>query len=859
MTVKSKTKKSKSKYCRSSWLLTMLMMLVTHQEDHEQYVGDIEELYHINKEKKGRIKANLYLMGQIVRSLPYFLFTSFYWGAMMFRNYFKIALRTLTKRKGYSFINVSGLAIGIACALFILGYVENELSYDKFLENSDDLYVLTFDQNGSTTTPTALAEYLKTEYPEVVNASRFIPMGRDYLKYGGVSAFQNGGAVVDDDFLSMYSIELLKGDLKTALEDPHAILISETVAQKYFGSKNPIGKTINMNNESDLMVRGVFKDYPENSHIECTFILSTKLLADRGWDMNTWDWNNVRTYVQLDPKSNVEGLNTKLAQIYTKRESNEKRKLFVQSITQWHLDPYLDDDGTITYIYMFSTLAFLILLIACINFINLTTAKSSVRAKEVGIRKTIGAYKGQLVKQFFSESLILTLVSFGFALCLVALFLPLFNELTSKTFSFSFVFQGNMMAGVFGILILTGILSGTYPALLLSRFQPVKVLKGAAGIGKGNSFFRKVLVVAQFTTSISLILFSIVVYNQIHFLKNRDVGFDRGNLIYFQINGKFAEKYSSIRTSLLANPSIKNISLASSAPYQWDSNAGLENVSWEGQTSQKTRLVMTHVDMEFLNTIGLQMSEGRFFSADYPTDTTDAYVINEAAVRAMQMKEPIGKWVKAWGDKRKIIGVIKDYNYESLKSQVRPMALRVLPVWYNQACVRISPQNVLSTLEFIEQKWAEVNPELPFEYNFLDETLRSIYKSEETIGNIVSVFTFLAVAISCLGLFGLSSYTAEQKTKEIGIRKVLGASAFGIVQKLSKEFVLLIVLSFLIAWPLAYYAITRWLEAFPYREEISPWLFAGVLFFAVFLTVATISWQIIKAALADPVKSLKYE
>lgn len=367
------------------------------------------------------------------------------------------------------------------------------------------------------------------------------------------------------------------------------------------------------------------------------------------------------------------------------------------------------------------------------------------------------------------------------------------------------------------------------------------------------------LVVAQFTTSISLILFSIVVYNQIHFLKSRDVGFDRENLIYFQINEKFAEKYSRIRTSLLSNPSIKNISLVSCAPYYWDSNAGLENVSWEGQTSQKTRLVMTHVDMEYLNTLGLQMAEGRFFSPDYPTDTTDAYVINEAAVRAMQMKEPIGKWVKAWGDKRKIIGVIKDYNYESLKSQVRPMALRVLPTWYNQACVRLSSQNIMSTIEFIEQKWAEVNPELPFEYNFLDETLKSVYKREETIGNIVSVFTFLAVAISCLGLFGLSSYTAEQKTKEIGIRKVLGASATGIVQKLSREFVLLILISYLIALPLSYYAIEKWLEGFPYREQLSPWLFAGVLFFAVLLTVVTIGWQIMKAALADPVKSLKYE
>ena len=838
-------------------LLGLLIRILTHQEDHEQYVGDIEELYYIHKERKGKSRANLYLLRQILYSIPFFVLSSIYWGVMMFKNYFKITFRNITRRKVHSLINVFGLAIGIACSIFILGYVQHELSYDRFLKNANNLYVVTFD-NGSTSTPTALSEHLKAEYPEIVKSSRFNSMWHNYFTYKDVSSFQNGGAIVDPDFLSMFSINILQGNSKNPLESSNSILLSESVAKKYFGSENPVGKTLLYENYLDLQVSGVYEDYPENSHLRCDFIMPCSIMATWGRDLNTWDWNSITTYVQLNPEASLEKLNEKIIHLVGKYRENEKRAMFLQPVTNLRTNPNKDNGGTITYIYMFSVLAFLILLIACINFINLTTAKLSMRAKEVGIRKTIGAYKSQLAKQFFSESFILVILSFLLAIGFIALVLPLFNELTNKDFALNFIFKKNMILGVAGIVILTGFLSGSYPALLISRYQPAKVLKGFVN-RKDKSTFRKILVVGQFVASISLILFSLVVFKQVKYLENRDVGFQKENIVYFKAGKEFKQNYERVKTQLLADKNVESMCLVDQAPYAWNTNAGLEDVHWQDQESNKIRLVTTSVNFDFLETFNIKMSEGRFFSREYLTDSINAYVVNECAIKEMGMIDPIGKWLKIWDQQGIIIGVVKDYHFESLTRAVRPMALKVTPSWFNEVCVRISSKNIPKTMKAIESTWKESFPKYPFQYYFLDETLRRNYEQQEAVGKLVSVFTVLAVFISCLGLFGLSLYTVEQRTKEIGIRKVLGASVFNIIKKLSKEFIILIVTAFIVALPLAYYAIVTWLDDFPYKTEVNLWLFFGTFSLIMLMTLFTISVQIIKAAITNPVKSLKYE
>ncbi|MFC2134334.1 ABC transporter permease [Bacteroidota bacterium] len=837
-----------------------LLKFFLPRRESEFLLGDYDYLFQEILEKKGRLLANLWYWFVVMKAIPSFIQHQVYWGIVMLKSYIKLAMRNLIKRKGYSFINIFGLAIGIACSVLIFGYVQDELSYDRFHENADDLYVATF-SNGSVMTPTALAEYLKNEYPEVVKTTRLTRRSRVLFESESVRAFQTNGIIVDADFLSMFSIDLLIGNAEDVLSDPNSIIISESVAAKYFGAENPLGKTLKYENANEFLVSGVFKDYPENSHIKCTFIVSNSLLEEYGRDMNTWQVNNIRNYVQLSPNASVESLNNQISDIVERHREQDKRTLFMQPVTNLRLDPYKDDHGggTITYVYMFSILALLVLVIACINFVNLTTARSSIRAREVGIRKTIGAHRKQLIYQFFGESLLLTVISLFFAILLVAILLPYFNEIASKNFSIEFILKQNMIYGILGIILFAGILSGSYPALFLSRFQPVKVLSAGTSSRKGGVGFRKVLVVTQFAASIFLILFSLVVFNQVKYLEGRDVGFERENIIYFGIGNKFKNNVETIKSELLSNPKVRNIALMDSPPYEWNSNAGSGDVFWEGKTSQQVKMVTMSVDTDYLETIGLKMAQGRFFSKEYSTDKDEAYVINEAAARAMEMEDPVGKWLKIWDYEKKIIGVVKDFHFESLRNEIIPMVMFVEPDWRYRACVKISSNQIASTIEFIQDKWEEIYPEYPFEYQFLDETLRNHYVREAATGNIVSTFTILALTISCLGLFGLSSYTAEQKTKEIGIRKVLGASALSIIKKISKEFVVLVFISNLIAWPAAYYIGQNWLMDFPYRAPISIWLFVYALLSALVLTIFTISWQIIKAARANPVEALKYE
>ena len=827
-------------------------------ENTDAYSGDIEEEFSEIQKCQGRARAKCWIWFHALAALPLGIQHFIIWRAIMFKNYFKVAIRNFFKHKGYSFINIAGLAIGIACCILIMLWVQDELSYDRFHENADDLYVATF-SNGSKVTPTALSPYLKDEYPEVTHTSRYAYYGRNLLKHKDTVIYQEGGIMVDPDFLKMFTIPFLKGDAETALDGPHAILLSEQVAQKLFGTSDPMGQTLTFNTRLDMKVTGVFEDYPTNSHMSFQYLLPTALAMAYNKNFNTWDVNNIRTYVQLHKNTPVEVVDAKIKDVVERHRPQDKRAMCLQPVTRVHLNPFFSAGGPILYVYLFSALALFILLIACINFINLTTARSSNRAKEVGIRKTVGACRAHLVRQFYGESLIMTLLASGLAIGLVLLFLPMFNNLTGKTYTWHLLIQQMIILGVLGIIFLTMIMAGSYPSLFLSRFQPVKVLKGIQMIHMKGTLFRKVLVVLQFSLSILLILGTLMIYRQVHYLRTHDVGYDRDNIVYFGIDTRFRQNIETIKPEWLNHPNIQGVTLTDIAPYRWMSNAGFGDVDWEGKTNQQVKMVMVNVDYDYLDTIGLKMAQGRFFSKEYSTDASDAFVVNEAAVRAMEMDDPIGKKLKVWDLSKRIIGVVEDYHFESLHKEIVPMAMRIDPDWHVQACVRISPHRIPDTLAFLESKWKEIYPEYPFEYRFLDETIQSQYRSEQAVGKIVTVFTFLALFISCLGIFGLSSFTAEQHTKEIGIRKVLGATVSSIIKHISKEFVVLVVIANLIIWPFSYFLMNRWLQTFAYRIAIGWWPFILTGITVLLVSLLTVSWQIIRAATANPVDSLRYE
>jgi putative ABC transport system permease protein len=827
-------------------------------DNADAYTGDIEEEFTQIQKCQGKNKARRWIWFHAIAAFPRWGHHIFLWRAMMFKNYFKIALRNFLHHKGYTFINTAGLAIGIACCILIMIWVQDELSFERFHENVDDLYVATF-SNGSKVTPTALASYLKTEYPEIIRASRYSSQGRDLLKYENTDIYQEGGVMVDPDFLHMFTVPFLKGEPQTALDDPYSILLSEQVALKLFGTSNPLGQTLTYNTRIDLKVTGVFEDYPSNSHMRFLYILPLGLAKIFNRNLDTWEYNDIRTYVQLQKNTQVETIDAKIKDVVERHRPQDKRSMCLQPITKVHLNPYYQSGGAILYVYLFSTMAFFILLIACINFINLTTARSSNRAKEVGIRKTVGANRIHLIRQFFSESFILTLIASCLAIGLVFLFLPMFNHLTGKNFTWELIIQQSVIIGISGIVFLTVVLSGSYPSLVLSRFQPVKVLKGNRLTGTIGSIFRKVLVVLQFSLSVFLILGTSMIFRQVHYLRKHDVGYNRENIVYFGIGARFRDNFETIKTELLSNTNILNATLTDIAPYRWQTNAGYGDVHWQGKANQQVKMVMMSVDYDYLDTFGLKMAQGRFFSKEYSTDASDAYVVNQAAVRAMEMDDPIGKELRVWDLNKRIIGVVQDYNFESLHNEIIPMAMRIDPQSQFQACVRISPHRMPDTLAFLESKWKEIYPEYPFEYRFLDDTIANQYRSEQAIGKIVTVFTILALFISCLGIFGLSSYTAEQRTKEIGIRKVLGATVPSIVGHISREFIVLVLIANIIVWPLAYYVLSRWLQTFAYQISIGWWPFILTGISVLVLSLLTVSWQIIRAAAANPVDSLRYE
>lgn len=803
----------------------------------------------------------------------------------MFKNYLKIAMRNLLRHRAYSAINISGLAIGMASCILILLYVRYELSYDRFHQDAENVYrIAWFDENPQTRTPHPMAQAMAMDFLEVESAVSISPLWGPGLtrptfsvRYGNQRFDEKEVFSADTSFFRVFSFPLVQGNPFTALQEPSSIIISQRIAEKYFGDEEPMGKVLRINNDTDLKVAGVLKNVPANSHFHFDFLVSYLLLKPQETgSYYTWDdfghYNYIRLKAGTNPKT-VEAKMPEWAQQYLDwpeeafaalREGRIGFRL--QRITDIHLHSHirweLGGNSDIAYVYLFSAIAVFILLIACINFMNLSTARSATRAKEVGMRKVLGAFRQQLVGQFLGEAILLSVIALLIAIVLIELLLPAFNALSGRELVIGYLDHPQLFFTVMGIALLVGIVSGSYPAFFLSAYQPARVLKGATRAG-GRSFFRRALVVVQFALSIALMSGTVIVSSQLDFLRSRKLGFEKEQVVVVPMkHDSLREQFESIKAELLRMPGVLNVSATSNVPggrfnqnqIQWQPEHGL---------AQRYNTSQARVDYDFLATLGIEIEEGRGFSKEISTDGESAFMLNETAARLFDWDSAVGREITWFDDdnvrRGTVIGVARDFHFQSLHKRIEPLIMKILPESYNYVLVKIGPEDVAGTLALLEQKWKAFDPEFTFEYSFLDADFAQLYRAEEKIQALFRSFTVLAIFIACLGLFGLASFTAQQRTKEIGMRKVLGASVAGVAGLLSKDFAKLVIIANVVAWPMAYFAMHKWLQNFAYRIDIEWWVFALAGAMALFIALLTVSTQAIRAALANPVDSLRYE
>ncbi|MCP4728164.1 MAG: FtsX-like permease family protein [bacterium] len=867
---------NKKNYKKPGITLWILRKIIP-EYDFTSVFGDFEELYKSQLKENGSFRSLLWMWIQIFKFIPVFIKKSTYWSFTMFKNYLKIALRNLARYKGYSLINITGLAVGIACSVLVILYVFHELSYDNYHEKADRTYRIAIDawigdiKADQFFTPAILSKTLLEEYPEVETATKISSLFNNIITCDEKSFKERNIFAADERFFDVFDFPLIKGDRKTVLNDPGNVILSETAAEIYFDDEDPIGKSIVLGYYGEdiaLTVRGVAEDVPENSHFHFDFLIS---LSTFPWSRETnWFMNDYATYIVLQENYSVEEFEKKLKDICDNRAfegRSNKWRWFLQPLPAIHLHSDLqfefEPTGGAVYVYMFTVISILILVIACINFINLTTARSANRAKEVGIRKVVGSRRIQLIKQFIGESVILSFLALILAVILIKITLPFFRDFTGRNIEFSLFSDWNFLFALIVTALMIGLIAGIYPALYLSGFKPLSVLQGAAlkRAGKRFSFFRDGMVVFQFAVSVFLIISTIVVYNQMEYVQNKKLGFEKEQIVVVHNASLLGSDIDSFKEKLLQYSRISNVSYSHTLPGKHFNNLG---VSMQGVGN--TTLNLGWCDHDFLETLGMEMLDGRFFSKEFVSDTA-AIVLNEQALSDFNLQDPLGKslMISYGRSEYKIVGVIKDFHFQSLHQPVNRAGLILLDKhknFYKKAefvSVKINTEDIPGTLSYLERSWDSFSPTLPVEYSFFDDDYSSLYKSEMQTGNIAAVFSILAVLISCLGLFGMIAYIAEQRTKEIGIRKTLGASVNSITQLLSKEYILLVIMANVISWPIGYIFMNRWLEQFAYHIDLSVAIFllSGVL--SVLIAILTVGYQTVKAAVANPVDSLKYE
>jgi putative ABC transport system permease protein len=792
----------------------------------------------------------------------------------MFKNYFKTAWRNLARSKIYSLINIGGLAVGMAVAMLIGLWMYDELSANKHFKNYDSLYqVIMHESNDSEistnwVTPFPMGDELRSKYNDFKAAAMCDGGGRHSLENSDKKVIKDG-YFIGEDAVSMFSFNILNGD-KNPLHDPYSIVLTDETARTLFDTTNAVGKIVKLDNAYDLKVTAVVAKQPKNSSIVFDCLLPWKLqesiYPDTKNYVHDWGNNSWRTFVQLNDHANVESVNAKIKDVVfdhfadDKIMQTSKPQIELFPMSKWRL--YTDFEngknvgGYIKYVRLFGTLGLIVLLIACINFMNLSTARSSKRAKEIGVRKTVGSLRKQLVIQFLTESMLITIISFFLSLVIVFFAVPYFNRLTDKDMSL-FVSSPLFWSLIIAFTLLTGLIAGSYPALYLSSFSPLKVLKGKINTGKGSALPRKILVVIQFTSSVVLMVGSTVIYQQIQHGKDRPIGYEKNGLISVNYSADMNKNFDALQNDLLVTGVISSVCKSNSpATENQCSQNGWE---WKGsQPSDKTMGINTiATEYNFTKTLGIKLIAGRDFSTDYSMDST-AVMLNQAAVNRMQLKNPVGESIKWNGQNRTIIGVVPDLQMESPFQSISPMIIKFSKDWVNSLIVRINPNVSMSkAINIIKPIFEKYNSQ--FEYQFADEEYAKKFNYEELVASLAAIITLIAIFISCLGLFGLASYMAEQRTKEIGVRKVLGASVPYIWQLLSKDFVVLVLISCTIAVPIAWYLMNSWLKTYQYKINIGFGVFALVIAVSVVITLLTVSFQAIKAALANPVKSLRTE
>jgi predicted permease len=788
----------------------------------------------------------------------------------MFKNYVKTALRAVKRHKGYSFINIFGLAIGMACCILILLWVQNELSYDRFHANGDDIYRVVKQEytegetQWSALTSPPLAQPLKEDYAEIIRSTRFGNWGKRVVQYRDKRFNEERFEHADPDFLKMFSFEFIVGDPASSFSNPNSVILTEETAKRYFGTEDPTGKILKVENVYDVQVTGIIQNIPENSTIQFDFLSPFTLLEEFiGQDnMQNWHFNSFMTFVQLAQNTDEHGVNRQIVD-YIDRAVNEKAyKLVLQPYQKIHLSSSIlhdfSDVGDMKYIYIFSALALFVLIIACINFMSLATARSSRRALEVGIRKVSGARRTDLIKQFFGEAIILSFISLILAIFLVEILLPSFNRLSGKNLGLDFTGNISVYFGLLTIAVISGIFSGIYPAVFLSSFQPAKVLKGTLRAGAKGGLIRRFLVVTQFSLSVFLIIATMVIFKQLNYIRSVDMGYDREHIIHMNMVGDSNEKYEILKQELGKGPNIVSVSASFALPTKNFNSPG--SPDWEGRPEDKEIYMnVDFVDFGYFETLGIEMAEGRTFSKDFATDAEQAYIVNEELVKQMGMEDPVGKRFAFWEEWGTIVGVAKDFHFQSLHNKINPISFRLDPDWLRRIYVRVKPDDMPATIGFLRNTWSRIVPDYPFEYNFLDESFEELYKAEQQMSTITNYFTVLGIFIACLGLFGLAAFMAERRTKEIGIRKVLGASVPKLIYLLSSEFAKWVLVANIIAWPVAYLVAHRWLQNFAYRTNIHAGMFLSAAGLSLIIALATVSFKALKTASANPAEALRYE
>jgi putative ABC transport system permease protein len=843
--------------------------LLRRYADEEMVLSAEEDLavrYGVALKEKGVLQARVQSVFQTTSLFFSFFVETIIWRMTMFRSYLKVALRALRRQKGYSFINIMGLTIGMVCFILIGLWVKDELSFDRFHEKKDRIFRVVNKTQGGDFIPSptyALAPALKSLYPEVEEFARIWPWYGSLVTYGDKKFEEDNICLTDPGFFRMFTFPFIKGNPDTALKNMDSIVITESTAKKYFGNEDPIGQALNLNREnSDFIVTGIIEDIPPNSHIQFDFITRVELLGENR--LARWEEWMGPCYILLRPNVSPEAFTAKIEGIYKEYVRPEATFLpILQPLTKVRLYERVRP-GSVKTVAIFSVIAVFILIMACVNFMNLTTARSTRRAREVGMRKVIGAVRPQLIRQFLGEAMVVAFLSLALSLIVVEIALPQFNLFTGKSLTLLSKANLSIIITLFFVTVLTGLLAGSYPAFYLSSFRPVYTLKSQARFGTKGSGMRKLLIVFQFVISVGLITCTLVVTKQLRFIKTHDIGIDRENVVILINNPTLQTKFDAFKHELLTIPEIRHVTSAAQGP----TNIGQSiTIDWEGNPNEDMlNIDYTVVDYDFFKTFNMEITKGRGFSQEFASDEREACVITETTAMRMGLEDPIGKTIymahPAWPEsfrRAHVIGVVKDFHSRSLHSSMWPFVFRMYRPWHTFIFIKLDGTRIPETLAKIESTFKSHTENYPYRYFFYEDFYDRQYQPEWRLGRLFNGFSLLSIVIACLGLFGLGAYMAEQKTKEIGIRKVLGASIPGIVTLTAKEFIKWIAIANLIAWPLAYLVMRGWLQDFAYKVSIGPMIFIFAAGLTLFIAFMTISYHSIKAALANPVDSLRYE